>query len=800
MKRLPEPPKPRTRARLQAAVFFIYALIGVGLLLPMRGLRLDDPFITYRYAEHLAAEQGFVFNPGERTLITTAPLYALLLALLRRSGADVPTASVVVGACSLVAAAWGLFTLGLRRGQARAGFLAGVGLLAFPLMWLTVGFETPLFVAVALLLFLALDVERYALAGLCAGVAVGLRGDGLVVLGLALLLVLVSQSDHVGRNVGRFVVTALLAYAPLGLWLTVLFGSPVPSTLLTKFAQAASGLTGFYPHTTFPEGALILTRAYLSQSPLFGWVLLAASMGLMRLIASFASPGGLPLAWAAFADRLKRGLDGYGIVAAWMFAHLIGYSLIGVAPYAWYYAPLAPGLMGLAALGMDWAVNGLTAKARIPAVFKRALPFLGGALLLWPLAVGDLEIIKILVGGTPPPPTEITAKVLPETKVDIYERAGRWLNTHTPPTATVGMTELGVMSYYANRRAVDFLGLTQPAHLDAIRRGDYLQALVREQPDYLALTHINALYDVEPQRAAWFTALYAPVASFDDPRFWGAPVTVWKRTRAPLTEFVMLDEGAHDLGDGWQVTGLSASARDIVGGAPLVVRVRLRAGKPVGDRDLRVQPVALTGDEGLPVGSRLIHTRLWRTGEEGWVDVPLLPPSDPRPGGYVVTVKWLDGDATVAAGKLKAPLNAHANPEAVVAPLSGGVGVEVLSQPIMFCVGATMTVTLVWRGGDVGNVDYTAFVHLRDAANTIVAQTDAPPLDGAYPTSVWSPGEVIPDPHRLSIGEAVPSGRYALIVGLYNPTDDARWPVDKSPYRTLDGGVKIGEVAVGPCP
>ena len=45
------------------------------------------------------------------------------------------------------------------------------------------------------------------------------------------------------------------------------FGTPLPSTLQTKSAQAVSGLTGFYPNTGYVEGALLLARAYLAKYP-----------------------------------------------------------------------------------------------------------------------------------------------------------------------------------------------------------------------------------------------------------------------------------------------------------------------------------------------------------------------------------------------------------------------------------------------------------------------------------------------------------------------------------------------------
>ncbi|MFT5195159.1 MAG: hypothetical protein ACI9EW_000739 [Cellvibrionaceae bacterium] len=41
----------------------------------------DDAFITFRYAQNLANGIGFVYNPGEWVLGTTAPAYGLLVSI-----------------------------------------------------------------------------------------------------------------------------------------------------------------------------------------------------------------------------------------------------------------------------------------------------------------------------------------------------------------------------------------------------------------------------------------------------------------------------------------------------------------------------------------------------------------------------------------------------------------------------------------------------------------------------------------------------------------------------------------------
>jgi hypothetical protein len=130
------------------------------------------------------------------------------------------------------------------------------------------------------------------------------------------------------------------------------------------------------------------------------------------------------------------------------------------------------------------------------------------------------------------------SKVLPEAKTGVYKEAGRWLHDHTPADALVGVTEVGIMGYYSGRPMIDFLGLLEPDVSAALSRGDLYWALLRYQPDYLALTAVSPLYAYDLRADAWFQAAYEPVQFFDDPRFWGSPLTVYQRRvpRIPLVE------------------------------------------------------------------------------------------------------------------------------------------------------------------------------------------------------------------------------------------------------------------------
>ena len=54
--------------------------------------------------------------------------------------------------------------------------------------------------------------------------------------------------------------------APVLLYLTLAFGSPLPVTLSAKKSQTDLGVTGFFAGTTFVQGLIILLQGWWAQS------------------------------------------------------------------------------------------------------------------------------------------------------------------------------------------------------------------------------------------------------------------------------------------------------------------------------------------------------------------------------------------------------------------------------------------------------------------------------------------------------------------------------------------------------
>jgi len=105
-----------------------------------------------------------------------------------------------------------------------------------------------------------------------------------------------------------------------------------------------------------------------------------------------------------------------------------------------------------------------------------------------------------------------------------------------------------------------------------------------------------------------------------------------------------------------------------------------------------------------------------------------------------------------------------------------------------------LDLTLFWQPETTLPADYTVFLHLRNKDGVTVAQRDRQPLDGAYPTSRWQPGETVIDPVAFPLPENLEVGEYALFVGLYRLDTLERLPVAND--TTGENAILLGEITL----
>jgi mannosyltransferase len=94
-----------------------------------------------------------------------------------------------------------------------------------------------------------------------------------------------------------------------------------------------------------------------------------------------------------------------------------------------------------------------------------------------------------------------------------------------------------------------------------------------------------------------------------------------------------------------------------------------------------------------------------------------------------------------------------------------------------FAPGDILQLDLYWHTDAVLSDRYKVFVHVLDANNHIVAQTDREPGGGLVPTTIWPPNQTVIDRYGVLIPADTLTGTYTIEIGLYS-FDNARLKID----------------------
>jgi len=132
-----------------------------------------------------------------------------------------------------------------------------------------------------------------------------------------------------------------------------------------------------------------------------------------------------------------------------------------------------------------------------------------------------------------------------------------------------------------------------------------------------------------------------------------------------------------------------------------------------------------------------------------------------------------------------------------IAQLGENIALRGYNVDATFQASNMVTVTLEWKALGPIERDWTAFVHLWPTGSSEpLAQSDAQPRGGWYPTSVWKTGDRVPDTHVLHLPPDIEPGRYPLWAGMYHPEDGTRMPAFGPKERYPNDLIPLGEVTV----
>lgn len=400
------------------------------------GFPLDDSWIHLVFARNLAEGAGFAFNPGQPVAGSTAPLWTLVLgAVARAAGASLAMAKTVGIAVALAAGVLFRWTARAWGASRAAALVAAVGLVwsgAFAWGALS-GMEVVLAALLVTAALHALARQRLALAALAGALAALARPEACVLLPFVAL-----ACRPTPRRLALFTVIVLAVAAPFVVFCWMTTGTPVPSTAAAK---VEGGLLGRLVGVREPARRLWIDRPLAFGVEWLTW--LARTHPLLPL----ALPA-IGLVWPR-----RRAL---GIVGLALLAHPLAMALL--APYRGpgfqegrYSIHLLPVAMLMVAIGLTALEPREPRRSRLVSSIR--VLYLAAAL------IALLPAAERYAWGV----QNITA---------MQVHLGRWVDANLPRSATLALNDIGAITYFSRRPALDLMGLVTPEIRPYRRQGE----------------------------------------------------------------------------------------------------------------------------------------------------------------------------------------------------------------------------------------------------------------------------------------------------------------------------------------
>jgi hypothetical protein len=402
------------------------------------GAAAEDAYITFRFAANLIAGHGLTYNPGERVMGFSSPLWTLWVALGQTLVRDPVLWSRIWSLVAELVTLLAMTTLLTRYASRAAAWCFGFFFAAWPFFSVVAvsGMESS--AMLALIAIAALGVDR---GGSWTGIALGalalIRPEGLV--SAAVLAIGARPRDRV--------IAGAIAAAGIGaLW--AYYGTPIPQSMAAK--SVLYGTPG--PWTGRFWWDWLLPFAF-GRWPLLGELNMLVPLAVVWFAA--LTPGSMAL-WRARDGGRALVLATAAALAVWL-----GYALLGVAYFYWYLeVPLA----GLALVG----AVGLPRLTRSRALYVACVLSVLGA---WTIA-------RILYIGRA------------NAEASRFGSVAEYLTTRTKPGETILLEPIGIIGYsIGDARIVDEVGLVSP---QVTRRrlegpGWYTDVVAREKPEWLVV-------------------------------------------------------------------------------------------------------------------------------------------------------------------------------------------------------------------------------------------------------------------------------------------------------------------------
>ena len=391
---------------------------------------LDDSFIGYVNAVHLAEGKGFSFNPPDRLLTTSAPLMVLIYAaFLRYAHIDVVLQGQIWSAVALLLIAIFAYLNSLCYAKAFGAFAAAFVLVTSPNIIALWSHETIIATAFALIGIYLHQRHKNVFASFVLGIGALVRPEVLFCVAFLSLFLFVD-----GRR-KQAMWFALIGCIPYILWAIpalMYFGSITSSSIAAKHAQS------LYVGVGYIGGLVLATRLYYGD--LSGW----PALGFLMMTVAF------PMGMGMLCMRNMLQLSGRMML--WCAFLTIFYIVMQVYYFAWFamQVPILASMIAVAPWIKNWTLD------RFELISMKSLSI---------VVLGVHAILFIRLAAVPSQKFQIqTYQGIVEPKLydNNYYRLALYLRDHTSPHDSIAYSEIGILRYFSERTIIDNMGLATP--------------------------------------------------------------------------------------------------------------------------------------------------------------------------------------------------------------------------------------------------------------------------------------------------------------------------------------------------
>lgn len=403
----------------------------------------DDAFITYRYSHNIIEGEGFRFNLDEKTLGTTTPLYAMLLAFFGIFTNNLPVVSLLVNWISIFLSGFIVYRLLANYFHPGLAALSGLVFVYFPMFHRILGMETNFLILLLNLSLYLFTRKKYNFSFVLIGLATLTRTEAVLMAPLLMLTILYRKEFKKAVTAG---LSFLVSVLPWFIFSQIYFGSFIPNTFFIKtqgghaagsvLTRIIDRLTGIIKLEFLDSMFLKSFGAYLHNCfqhhyiwmALFGIALL---IGFRKLI----------------KQEYSRNLF------SWVLLYVFGFSVLNTPPFIWHYG------LAFAILPVVFTLGIIESGAILEKLAGKAKPIMAASLILFTALLifegsGVYNIFYSQWYSQPRARLE---------RYETYLTVSDFINEHVPVDKSIAMEEIGIMGYYTPNKVWDFYSLVHKA-------------------------------------------------------------------------------------------------------------------------------------------------------------------------------------------------------------------------------------------------------------------------------------------------------------------------------------------------